>query len=63
MSKTCKICNNRTIFFVWSSTRDFPVEKLLDEKDLKVEKEGLKKGRIAFPICYKCAKELGYSVV
>jgi len=65
MSKECCVCKRRTIFFVWSSTRYFPRLALLEKigkKLSKSKKENILIGREALPVCYKCARELGYGI-
>ena len=65
MSKECQICGNRTIFFVWSSTRDFPRDdllKIIGKKYSKRKKENILLGRDSVPICFNCARKLGYKI-
>ena len=58
MAKKCIICNTNTIFFVWSSSRNFPREELgkklhrVGNRDMKEFTEGL-------PVCNKCYDMLG----
>ena len=66
MSYQCKVCGNNTIFFVWSSTRGFPREKLIElvgKKQSKRWKKGILNGTIGVPVCFKCAAKLGYGKV
>lgn len=58
MAKECFICKNKTIFYVWSTSRRFPKEKLIKYKDCKTK---LEKARIAIegqPVCFGCLEEL-----
>jgi len=62
MSKRCIICNFRTMFYYWSTTKGFPLDKLLNKlKNINGYKEkGIKTGRVGVPVCYKCSKELEF---
>lgn len=60
MSKQCAICGSETIFFKWSSTRDFPrkalIRKLYGISDYR--KQRLATGRVGVPVCIKCSRML-----
>jgi hypothetical protein len=60
MAKRCAICGHQTIFFRWSSTRGFPVLKMLKKmgqvSDYK--KQRLSTKRVGVPICVYCCDEL-----
>ncbi len=60
MSESCYKCGFKTIFFVWSSTRGFPRELLIDKTTTEFEERGLLCGRIGVPVCLDCAKKMGY---
>jgi len=54
----CMICGNKTLFYVWTTTRNFPMDRLLKKMNIteKREIERLKlNGR---EVCYKCYDEL-----
>jgi len=55
MGKRCCLCGIDTIFFVWSSSRDFPIDKLADAIKLegKSKAEFIKKNP-GEPVCFKC---------
>jgi len=58
MAKRCVVCGLDTIFYVWSTSRNFPRENLILKKDYKSKHE---KGRVSvegLPVCFKCFKEL-----
>ena len=46
MSNRCCLCGISTIFFIWSSTRDFPIEKLREL--IKIGKDE------SMPVCFNC---------
>jgi len=58
MAKDCYLCKNKTIFYVWSTSRDFPIEKLIEYKNLKSKYEVAEVSREGQPICFKCLEEL-----
>ena len=61
MSKSCSVCMNQTMFYVWTSTRGFPIKKFIELFDFDPDTvHALKKGSLSLPICFACAKELGY---
>lgn len=63
MAKECRICGTNTIFYYWSSTRNFPRKKLLEKIGKRFSKRrqsNILRGLEAVTVCYKCAKELGY---
>lgn len=62
MGKRCIICNFKTMFYYWSTTKGFPISKLLNKlNNVNGYKEnGIKSGRVGVPICYKCAKKIGF---
>ena len=54
MGQVCCVCKFSTIFYIWSSTRNFPIHKLeniLDDDNIKDEGK---------PVCFKCCKKIGY---
>ena len=59
MAKQCYCCGLNTIFYVWTSSRNFPREKLVEvmnidgitKKSILIDNEGK-------PICYGCYNEL-----
>ena len=52
MGKKCHICGKQTIFFIWSSSAAFPLEKL------KLNKLERKIYRIGVPICFSCFNKI-----
>ena len=58
MAKDCYLCKNKTIFYVWSTSRDFPIEKLIEYKNLKSKYEVAEVSREGQTICFKCLEEL-----
>lgn len=62
MSETCCKCGIRTIFFFWSSTRGFPRKKLIDQYTHGYEQKAILSGRLGLPVCYNCAKKMGYPI-
>jgi hypothetical protein len=60
MGKICEECGKETIFFVWSSTKGFPREKLIHDNMADYIRKGILCGNIGLPICMHCATKLGY---
>lgn len=60
MGKICEVCGQETMFYVWSSSRDFPREKLIHDNMADYVRKGLLNGTMGLPICMKCAKKIGY---
>lgn len=60
MSESCYKCGIKTIFFFWSSTRGFPRKALIDSNTSEFEQKAILSGRLGLPVCYKCAKKMGY---
>jgi len=56
MSQRCCVCSFNTIFYLWSSSRNFPKNKLL--RKLKPEKILMKELFIGKPICLWCYEEI-----
>ena len=57
----CAICGLDSLFFYWSSTRNFPRKGLVKLLDTPNEtKTGIVKGLKSYPVCYKCSAKLGY---
>lgn len=50
MGERCKICGINTIFYIWSTSRNFPREKLGSLLDLEPE-------FIDTPVCFQCCKK------
>jgi hypothetical protein len=54
MGKNCCLCEINTIFFYWSTSRNFPREAL--SKYLNIDDK-----YIEVPVCFKCARDkLGF---
>jgi len=58
MAQDCYLCKNKTIFFIWSTSRNFPRDKLIKAKKLSTRYEiGLiNKGGV--PVCFSCFHKL-----
>jgi len=54
MINKCKICGEKTIVFLWSTSRNIDKEKL---KELSQFQEVPNLDRIAYPICWACIGE------
>ena len=52
MGKQCYLCGKNTIFFIWSTSRAFPIHKL---KPTKKEKAMYS---IGVPICFRCFERI-----
>jgi hypothetical protein len=58
MSKNCSICDIETIFFVWSTTRNFPLNKYIKRKGLKGRRAYNEAKYGGSPVCIHCFEEL-----
>jgi hypothetical protein len=58
MAKKCDLCGINTIFYVWSSSRKFPINRYLKRKDIKTKKQIYETKHGGFPVCFKCLEEL-----
>jgi len=58
MSKRCYMCGIDTIFYVWSTSRNFPREKLIEAKKLKTKAQKASISEDGQVVCFKCLKEL-----
>ena len=57
----CKMCGKYTIFYIWTTSRHFPIRKFL-EKIPKKEKLSIKRQLPeGLPVCFKCYEELRHS--
>lgn len=52
MGKKCYICGKQTIFYIWSTSAAFPLEKL------KLNKLERRIYRIGVPICFSCFNKI-----
>ena len=56
MPHICRLCNsNVNLFFVWTSSRGFPIDKLISNNSSKEEINELNNG---FEVCFKCRNKL-----
>jgi len=58
MARDCYICGERTIFYVWTTSRYFPKRELIKLKGLKTKYEQSKISTEGFPICMRCYNKL-----
>jgi hypothetical protein len=55
MGKNCCICHTNTIFFKWSTTRDFPIDKLAEILfSDEISRKHFIKNNSGVPICISC---------
>jgi len=54
----CRLCGINTLFYVWSTSRPFPTEKLIEQLNItsKEMKRDIRKG--GWAVCYKCREKL-----
>jgi len=58
MPQKCYICDTNTIFYVWSTSRNFPHNKLIKKKQI-IDKRTIQSIKNqGFPICFRCFEEL-----
>jgi len=62
MAKDCYICGNKTIFYVWSTSRNFPKETLIREGNINTKKDMSEIAVEGVPVCFKCNNELKVKV-
>ena len=58
MSQRCVICGIDTIFYTWTSSRNFPREDLFKKLNIKRKKMMNAYKKIGYPVCFKCREEL-----
>jgi len=58
MAKSCYICDNKTIFYIWSSSRHFPKRELIKEKKAISRSEVSMLSRDGVPVCFDCYEKL-----
>lgn len=58
MSHKCDKCKLETIFFIWSTSRDFPTRKLIRILNIKSKYERAKVMREGIPVCFSCFNKL-----
>jgi len=52
MGSNCYICGQKTIFFIWSTARHFPREKIIkDNIDKILVNAGV-------PVCFRCYEKI-----
>ena len=54
MSQRCYLCGKETLFYIWTSSRNFPREKFIEITGIP-EKIVQRKG---FAVCYHCYQKL-----
>jgi len=58
MSNICSMCGIKTIFYVWTTGRKFPLDKYLTAKKItnkRLIKEAKYQGHV---VCFHCLEEL-----
>ena len=58
MSNKCHICGNNTIFYVWTTSRNFPREKLYEKLNIKSARTKGFYEKSGYPVCFGCYKNL-----
>lgn len=56
MGKQCFLCGNETIFYVWTTSRYFPIKKLLNMIKSRSERTYIR--NIGVPICFRCYRRI-----
>ena len=58
MGQKCYCCREQTGWFVWTTDRYFPRDKIIEKMNIKGKQplNHLKYG--GYPVCYKCLNEL-----
>jgi hypothetical protein len=58
MAHECYLCKTNTIFYVWTTSRNFPKAALIKTLGMNTKSD---KGKVAvegLPICFSCLEEL-----
>jgi len=58
MSKNCYLCKMKTIFYIWSTSRDFPINSLMEKINNKTKQMEMSFKYEGVPVCFNCYKEL-----
>ncbi len=58
MAKNCYICGDKTIFYIWSTSRNFPREALIRKENIVSRAIIGGIGRDGVPVCIGCYEEL-----
>ena len=58
MSLSCSVCGLNTIFYVWTSSRDFPLDKLFEKLGIRSKKIMKDYKYNGHPICFHCREQL-----
>jgi len=58
MAKRCYICGNNTIFYIWSSSRNFPRGSLIKAKNITSKREKKNIKLAGYPVCINCYNKL-----
>jgi len=56
MGRQCFLCGKETIFYIWTTSKVFPIEKLLKKIKSKAEKRFVR--CYGVPICWNCYRRL-----
>lgn len=58
MSLKCQTCGIDTIFYVWTSSRNFPRHKLFEKSRIINKKIQNQYKKVGYPVCMKCREQL-----
>jgi len=58
MSNRCHVCGTNTIFYVWTSSRNFPREQLFKKMNIKSNKVKNVYRVSGYPVCLECLEKL-----
>jgi len=53
-SRYCNVCGNLTGFFVWTSSRNFPINKMCKVTGEEFNKDTIKKYKSGHVVCFDC---------
>lgn len=59
MGKRCPICKNSTIFYIWSTSRNFDKDKYLNIKRKLHKADTVQLNEEGEPICMVCVEKYG----
>jgi len=58
MAQKCFVCDDKTIFYVWSTGRNFPWEQLVKIKGIREKRTIRNIKNHGFPVCFDCLEKL-----
>ena len=54
----CNVCGTNTLFYVWTTTRNFPINKYMKELNLTDKGSYIRTRYHGIPVCFSCLNKL-----